>query len=173
MFTVKTGFTLVEILTAIIIVTILVAVVTPMYEKTIERSRLMEARTILQQLQEAKLLSMTKMGLKQFGSGSSPAGSNCLPGMEHLNVAYGASSAGYCFSTKYFTYSLIPSGSGTNSNGVCATDGEAVLYYYRPFGSKTETGESVFSCYGDKCEDIYGIASTSSAITCGCSCTGD
>ncbi len=77
------GFTLIELVTAIIIVVILVTMAVPLYEKTVERSRLAEARTILAKLQDAKLAAMDNMECRTYD----PEDSNC-PKMRHLNVAF-------------------------------------------------------------------------------------
>ncbi|MBO5910755.1 MAG: prepilin-type N-terminal cleavage/methylation domain-containing protein [Elusimicrobiaceae bacterium] len=124
----KNGFTLVEILTAVIIVAILTVMAMPLYEKTIERSRLAEARTIMNRLQEAKLAAMDNM---DCGSTYSATSSKC-PKMKHLNVAFVQNPGDYTFSTKDFTYSLK---STTSPNGICAKrlggdySGTTFLYY--------------------------------------------
>ncbi len=168
------GFTLIEILTAIIIVVVLVAMAAPLYEKTIERSHMGEARSLLMSMQDAKLWAMTKMNIDTFDT------STCLPQLPHLNVVYDEGNNGVSFTSKYFTYSLVPSGTGTNSNGVCAVrrGGDAagtIFYFYRPFGKKGESGDSFLLCndsdsgYANACEEIYGMPSTD-GLACSTSC---
>ena len=43
----KTGFTLVEILVAVMIMALLVTMAVPMYDRTVEKSRMAEARTLM------------------------------------------------------------------------------------------------------------------------------
>ncbi len=170
----RRGFTLIEILTAIIIVVILVVIAAPMYERTIERSNMAEARSLLVGLQDAKLLAMVNMHITAFSS------SECQPNLLHLNVVYDEGNSGISFATKLFTYSLAPSGTATNANGVCAIrrggDGTGtIFYYYRPFGKKGETGEATFACndsgssYSNACEKLYGMDNTN-GITCSTAC---
>ena len=151
----KRGFTLLEVLTAVVIVTILVAIATPLYEKTIERSRLAEARTVLSRLQEAKLYTMDNMGCTTYD----PRDAKC-PKLGHLNVSFASGVTDkYSFSTKDFSYSLSPSGS-VNANGVCAKrlgngDTAGTLFYY--YGLSGEAAP-VFACSGESCE-MYGFDS--------------
>ena len=159
----RRGFTLAELLTAVIIVTVLVVIAAPLYEKTIERSHLAEMRTVLTGLQEAKLFAMDKMEIEQYNA-SDPASRVT---MSHLNVAYAAGSGASSFSTRYFTYSLNPGGSDANSNGVCAkrSGGDAsgtIFYYYRDNGS----ADHDFVCKGAACENVYGLTNSTKNITC-------
>ncbi len=153
----NTGFTLVEILTAVVIVTILVAMAVPLYEKTIERSRLSEARTILAKLQDAKLRAMDNMGCTIYDYNAS----NC-PKLRHLDAAFAANSVGNAdivFSTKDFQYSLGIV--GAYPNGVCAKrlggDNAGVLFFYvsPEAGYPNVNG---FLCKGTLCEQ-YGLTS--------------
>ena len=159
------GFTLAEILTAVIIVTILVVMAVPLYEKTIERSRLAEARTIMNNLQTAKLEAMAAM---YCGETFNPTGENACPvRMKHLRMAVNeaaASAGGYTFSTDAFTYSISPTTSGYE-NGVCAKrkGGEnngVTFLHLQEDGSKTST----FLCHGTsgQCE-YYGLDDTTFA----------
>ena len=150
----KRGFTLVEILTAVIIVAILTVMAMPLYEKTIERSRLAEARTIMNRLQAAKLAAMENMGCDSYSSSSTQC-----PKLQHLNVAF-TTSTGTKFSTKDFTYSLV---SSTYPNGICAKrltgDYAGTIFAY--YGLRQDGGDAVFACKGTHCED-YGFDNTSS-----------
>lgn len=160
----RRGFTLAELLTAVIIVTVLVVIAAPLYEKTIERSHLAEVRQILTGLQEAKLFAMDKMEIDQYDASDNTKKVR----LEHLNVAYAAGSTGDSFNTRYFAYSLKPGGSDANSNGVCARrlGGDAIgtiFYYYRESGS----ADADFACKGTACEEIYGLTNAvSENITC-------
>lgn len=157
------GFTLVEILTAVVIVTILVTIAVPLYEKTMERSRLAEARTILAKLQDAKLNAMDNMGCTTYDKSTS----NC-PKLRHLSAAFAPSSVGtddIAFNTKGFQYSLAVS--GTYPNGVCAKrvggdyNGTTFFYVSPDAGYNTE---AIFQCQGDNCTQ-YGLEN-STGLTC-------
>lgn len=159
----KKGFTLVEILTAVVIVTILVTMAVPLYEKTIERSRLAEARTILAKLQDAKLDAMDNMGCTTYNKSKS----NC-PKLRHLGAAFAPASVGtddIAFNTKGFAYSLGVS--GTYPNGVCAKrvggdyDGTTFFYVSSDAGYNTDT---IFQCQGANCTQ-YGL-DASTGLTC-------
>ncbi|MBP5616883.1 MAG: prepilin-type N-terminal cleavage/methylation domain-containing protein [Elusimicrobiaceae bacterium] len=176
------GFTLAEILTAVIIVTILTLMAVPMYEKTIERSHLAEARTIMLKLQEAKLAAMDNMGCVlgyQSGSGNyCPAAKQ--PKLAHLGLAFtGGSTKNYSFQTKYFRYSIFPSGptGAANyrySNGVCAVrtggDNDGVMFIYMSDAAvRQDYHRAGFLCIDssgqNRCE-VYGMETTSGTFTC-------
>lgn len=152
------GFTLIEILTAIIIVTILVTLAVPLYEKTIERSHLAEARTILVKLQEAKLHTMDNMGCTTYDASKS----NC-PKIKHLNIGFvDVNNEGdTSFQTDDFYFSITPG--GVSSSAVCARrrkgDYVGTVFVY---DVANETNKMI--CQGDHCSD-YGL----SAVT-GVSC---
>ncbi len=159
----KRGFTLVEILTAVVIVTILVAIAVPLYEKTIERSRLAEARTVLNRLQDAKLHTMDNMGCTSYTPPSSADDLSPLcPLLKHLNIVFVDNNRdNYAFKTKDFKYSIYP-GNNAYRNGVCAqrlgtnasTQGVQFLYF-----GLTGEDDATFLCKDGavgKCES-YGL----------------
>ena len=96
------GFTLVEILVAVLIMIILVTMAMPMYERAIEKSRVAEVSIALKRLNEAKLRSMDNMGILVW----TPA----KYGFGTLDIENP--------SNNMFTYSLAPS---SFPNAVCAT----------------------------------------------------
>lgn len=163
----NTGFTLVEILTAVVIITILVAMAAPLYEKTIERSRMAEARTILAKLQDAKLFAMDNMGCFAYKKADS------CPTLRHLNVAFTPAAApNYSFDTDDFHYSLFPVNEEAESetpwweNAVCAKrkggDYKDTVFLYAAPGVVDANSVSVgsnqaaqFLCFGTHCTD-YG-----------------
>ena len=158
------GFTLVEILTAVIIVTILTVMAVPLYEKTIERSHLAEARTIMNRLQEAKLAAMDNMDCAEYEYGIFST-THC-PHMEHLGVVFmdektGQAATGRSFETKYFKYSLAGE-QNTFRNGICAKrlkgDYANTIFAYHQEGNTVE-----FKCKNqDGCLDCcesYGYSS--------------
>ena len=52
------GFTLIELLVVVLIIGILSSVALPQYTKTVEKSRMSEARSMLKSLREAYLLHL-------------------------------------------------------------------------------------------------------------------
>ncbi len=172
----KHGFTLAEILTAVIIVTILTLMAVPMYEKTIERSHLAEARTIMLKLQEAKLEAMDNMGCALDYEGGDGNPCHVRPKMAHLGVAFADTIGTYSFSTKYFTYSIYPSTTPSSKyrNGVCAKrvggDNNGVVFVYMSDAAIRKDGqEAGFFCIdstGNNRCDVYGMDSTSGTFTC-------
>ncbi len=167
----KKGFTLVEILTAVVIVAILTVMAVPLYEKTIERSRLAEAQTVLNRLQAAKIQAMDDMGCLTY------AANNKCPQLKHLRVQFknecSGSSSAYAFCSKAFKYSIKPS--GPYSNGVCAQrrggDYKDTIFYYLydefdQRGDIVNEPKAITKCYGTACED-YGFTAESGSISCG------
>lgn len=157
------GFTLIEILTAVLIITILVAMAMPLYEKTVERSRVAEARTVLAKLASAKQYTMDNMGCATFD----PANPSC-PQIKHLNIGYVSESTEYSsgtgFNTEHFYYSIAPIGA---LESVCAKrlrgdyQNTIFLYTLEPEDGKTPT----FQCIGDKCSE-YGMEPASLIVKC-------
>lgn len=106
--TAKAGFTLVELLVAVMIVVTLITMAVPMYEKTIEKSRIAEARTLIKKALESKLRVMDNLELDDF---------NNQFGFKNLDVGFVGTMNGSTLSTPEFTYSLKPT---SYPNGVCA-----------------------------------------------------
>ena len=66
----KKGFTLMEILVSVMILAILITMSVPMYERTVEKSRLAEVSTMLKRISESKLRTMDSMNITTFTNGS-------------------------------------------------------------------------------------------------------
>lgn len=171
----KKGFTLVEILVAVMIVALLVTMAVPMYEKTVEKSRMAEARTLMKKILESKLRTLDNMNRENYASG--------LFGFENLDLSIpcvDASSGerlsrctGNTIYTRDFKYTLVPNGTLSGSaatliNGVCAVrrkgDNAGVNFLY--LGElETNSSRDNFLCNngtsGGSCE-VYGLDSTSS-----------
>lgn len=109
------GFTLVEILVAVLIMTILITMSVPMYERTVEKSRLAEVSTLLKRLSEAKLRTMDSMNIDIYSYGDF--------GLNLLDIKMPQSDD--------FSYGLFPA---SYPNAVCAkrlrgdTSGTVFLY---------------------------------------------
>ena len=171
----KKGFTLVEILVAVMIVTLLVTMAVPMYDKTVEKSRMAEARTLMKKILESKLRTLDMMDKENYASG--------LFGFENLDVSIPCVNAstgarlsrctGETLYTKDFKYTILPSGSVSGSeakivNAVCAVrrkgDNAGVNFLY--LGElETNSDRESFLCNngssGGSC-DLYGLDSTAS-----------
>ena len=130
----KKGFTLVEILVAVMIVVLLVTMAVPLYEKTVEKSRMAEARTMLKKILDAKLRTLDNMETADYTSEKF--------GFKHLDISIPCAEndcSGASISTKDFTYTLLPTGtlsgsSATLANAVCAArrtgDNKGVNFLY-------------------------------------------
>ena len=187
----NTGFTLTEILTAVVIVTILVTMAVPLSEKTIERSRLAEARTIMAKLEDSKLQAMDQMGCLEATAASTrhytPSVGAC-PKLRHLGVGFADKFGSYlnnlAFDTDAWHYSIFPQNDGEEMeselpwfhDGVCARrrggDYQGTVFFYLAPGIKPGVDAkpvgAQFECYGTHCED-YGMSDSSSGamtITC-------
>ena len=151
------GFTLIELVTAIIIVVILVTMAVPLYEKTVERSRLAEARTILAKLQDAKLAAMDNMECRTYNSEDS----NC-PKMRHLNVAFADNQQELGFDTDAFHFSIAPRRAGSSwvANAVCARrlggDYNGTIFLYAAPGIRGDDAAARFDCVRGSCTN-YGL----------------
>lgn len=157
----KKGFTLAELLVAIMIVAMLAAMAVPMYEKAIEKSRLGEMRTVLAQIQASKERVLDSMEKASYTNG--------LFGFAHLDLSMTCQSGGtdtdnFC-QTKDFKYTISPTGTTPVAgvdviNGVCAArcggdnNNTAFLYIGRTY--VTDTSKSTIYCYGSKCSE-YGF----------------
>ena len=163
----KKGFTLVELLTAIIITGVLVAMAVPMYEKSVEKSRMAEVRVRLSKLFDAKMRVMSEWNMKNYDTTLTA---------ENLDVSFpcagGATCTGTSFSTDHFKYTLQPTGnapvslrdgtgvSGAIGNTVCAVrrtgdnQGMALLYV----GDLSNDATKRFFCHNGTsakgCENI-------------------
>lgn len=170
----KKGFTLVEILVAVMIVTLLVTMAVPMYDKTVEKSRMAEARTMMKKILEAKLRTLDSMDRDNYSNGA--FGFESLDvSIPCVNATTGAKlsrCAGDTIYTKDFKYTLLPTGTVPGSaakvvNAVCAVrrkgDNAGVNFLY--LGElETNSSRDNFLCNngssGGTC-DLYGLDSSS------------
>ena len=164
----KKGFTLPEILVAVMIVAILAVMAVPQYEKAVEKSRKAEVVATLKKLHESKMrmldtLEETAYQDGRFGIQNLDFGLPCTNSL--------GANATRC-ETKDFTYCLRPNISGSSStkekNAVCAIrnggdySGTAFIY----FGEEETDASNRFLCNGSQCH-IYGMTSGASI---GCTC---
>ena len=166
----RNGFTLVEILMAILIVGILVAMAVPMYEKTIEKSRIAEARSTLKRIHEAKRRVLDMQDTDTY--------STLNFGFENLDFTFDCSHGTstennhvVACSTKDFTFVLNPAGA-SNQNAVCAArrtgDNRGVNLLYK--GEDEVDADVRFLCNdgnvtGASC-DAFGLTSVGTTVWC-------
>ena len=104
------GFTLVEVLTVIIIMAVLATLAIPMYDKAVERSHVAEAQAVLKQMQESKMRLLDSMGKTSFTEGEDETP---LFGIRQLDMNMkcrndvAGLNAWEC-QTKDFRYTLLP-----------------------------------------------------------------
>ena len=132
----KKGFTLVEILVAVLIVGILVAMAAPMYEKTIEKSRVADVRVKLKRIYDSKMRIMDNMDLTEY-----PKTGEVPFGFENLDFDFECDSkettdAGHITrcTTKDFTFSIRVGSPYLEGLPVCASrnkgDNKGVNFTY-------------------------------------------
>lgn len=151
----KNGFTLMELLVAVIIMTMLITMAIPLYEKTVEKSRATEARALLKKITDSKQRLLLSMELDSWDTVPTAFSANSLD-VSTPGTANGTGAAA-TLTTKYFTYKFFPTGA---HNKVCASrksgDTAGVAFWYEP-GS----GGGTFTCTGEaeKCA-IYGMVAS-------------
>ena len=124
----KHGFTLIEVLTVVIIIGILVAVALPMYTRAIERSRAAEAMTAIKALND---------GIYAYYADKD----SCPNSFRKLLVSVpSVSEDGSGASSKYFEFSMTAAANvpGTGCPGVLATHQGGSYGYtlWNPYASK-------------------------------------
>lgn len=163
----KKGFTLIEILIAVLIMGVLVAMAAPMYERTVEKSRIAEARTMLKRIYDAKRRVLDNQEQTTYSAS--------LFGFENLDFTLpcpnGTTSSGghqVTCSSKDFKFVLNPTGA---ANAVCAVrrsgDNAGVNFLYR--GEEVAATSEKFLCHNggvtNGC-DHFGMDATSGSAWC-------
>lgn len=165
----RKGFTLVEILVAVMIVSILVTMAVPMYEKTIEKSRVAEARSMLKRIYDAKMRLMDELEINnyavQFGFENLDYTFQCKGGHMETNTH-----TTKC-ATKEFVYVINPTTDASDPahRYVCAArlggDNENVNFLY----GIDSAGDVFMQCndsgVSEGCE-AFGMSSTGSTSWC-------
>lgn len=159
----KKGFTLVEILMAVLILAVLVTMAFPLYEQAIEKSRISDARTTLKKLHESKMRIMDTLDKQtyntdMFGFENLDFSLPCTEGTQKNEEETHVISC----STKDFTYVINPTG---EPNGVCAVrrtgDYKGVNFLY--LGDLETDANKKFRCNnGPKWAscNVYGLTNT-------------
>ncbi len=164
------GFTLVEILIAILIMAVLVVMAVPMYEKAIEKSRIAQARVELKRIYDAKRrvqdnLERETYQTTDFGFENLDYSVACTS----TSVPEGQSHQTTC-ETDDFTFFLLPAGTN-NENFVCAVrrtgDYAGVNFLYK--GEEVSGDTEKFLCNNggvtNGCE-VYGLDATAGTAWC-------
>ena len=166
----KKGFTLPEILVAILIIAVLAVMAVPQYEKAVEKSRKAEVLATLKKLHESKMRMMDVVDMDVYADNHF--------GIRNLDFAIPCTNTLSASSTKCdtdaFTYCLRPNTTGSTKvkNAVCAIrragDYKDVAFIY--YGEGEPDADARFVCKGNtaKCS-VFGMSHTSSAPACSCS----
>lgn len=155
----KNGFTLMELLVAVVIMTMLITMAVPLYEKTVEKSRAAEARALLKKMSDSKQRLLVSMELDDWSTIPTAFTANSLDVSTPGNPA--GTGADAVLVTKYFAYKFFPAG---HVSDMCArrTSGDTadVSFWYSPRGTGGD-----FSCTGttEQCA-IYGMKSSGSTL---------
>lgn len=164
----KQGFTLVEILVAVLIVIVLVTMAAPMYEKAIEKSRIAEARATAKKLWDSKMRQLNSMDLEVYSSSDF--------GLENLDFSLPCETSSIhsghrvTCKTADFSFRINPEASGSSSsailNGICVyrlkgdQEGTTFLYVGDDASASEEEAYGKFWCHnnssGSSCE-AYGM----------------
>ena len=161
----KKGFTLPEILVAILIVTVLVVMAVPQYEKAVEKSRKAEVLSTLKKLHESKMRMMDTADITVYDDSF---------GFQNLDFSLPcknfSTSKQYKCEMKDFTYCLrLSTVNDKNKNSVCArrNAGDYANTDFIYYGEKESNPDLRFTCYGWGCS-VYGM-SQSVSVSCACS----
>lgn len=164
------GFTLVEILIAVLIMGILVTMAVPQYEKAVEKSRRTEVMTLLKRLYEAKMRVLGNMEQETYNTITPPFGFENLDFAIACQSTTSSNNHQITCSSQDWVYVLNPSGTG-NNNFVCAVrrkgDYKGVNFIYK--GDAVAVGSSNFLCNDGNVSsgcDVYGMVSTGSTAFC-------
>ena len=158
----KNGFTLMELLVAVVIMTMLITMAVPLYEKTVEKSRAAEARALLKKMSDSKQRLLVSMELDDWSTIPTAFTANSLD-VSTPGTPYGTG-ADARLHTKYFAYKFFPTGCVDDNMCMCArrTSGDTadVSFWYSPGGTGGD-----FSCTGttEQCA-IYGMKSSGSTL---------
>lgn len=156
----KNGFTLMELLVAVVIMTMLITMAVPLYEKTVEKSRAAEARALLKKMSDSKQRLLVSMELDNWSTIPTAFTANSLD-VSTPGTPYGTGAEARLH-TKYFAYRFFPAG---RVSDMCARrlsgDTAGVAFWYSPGG----TGGHFFCTGSNEQCAIYGMKA-SGAMPC-------
>lgn len=151
-----------ELLVAVVIMTMLITMAVPLYEKTVEKSRAAEARALLKKMSDSKQRLLVSMEMDDWSTIPTAFTANSLD-VSTPGTPYGTGAEARLH-TKYFAYKFFPTGCVDDNMCMCARrlsgDTAGVAFWYSPGG----TGGN-FSCTGttEQCA-IYGMKSSGSTL---------
>ncbi|MCI7044060.1 MAG: type II secretion system protein [Spirochaetes bacterium] len=153
----KNGFTLMELLVAVVIMTMLITMAVPLYEKTVEKSRAAEARALLKKMSDSKQRLLVSMELDDWSTIPTAFTANSLD-VSTPGTPYGTGAEARLH-TKYFAYRFFPAG---RVSDMCARrlsgDTAGVAFWYSPGG----TGGQFFCTGSNEQCAIYGMKASGS-----------
>ena len=153
----KNGFTLMELLVAVVIMTMLITMAVPLYEKTVEKSRAAEARALLKKMSDSKQRLLVSMELDDWSTIPTAFTANSLD-VSTPGTPYGTGAEARLH-TKYFAYRFFPAG---RISDMCARrlsgDTAGVAFWYSPGG----TGGQFFCTGSNEQCAIYGMKASGS-----------
>ncbi|MDE3277195.1 MAG: prepilin-type N-terminal cleavage/methylation domain-containing protein [Spirochaetota bacterium] len=153
----KNGFTLMELLVAVVIMTMLITMAVPLYEKTVEKSRAAEARALLKKMSDSKQRLLVSMELDDWSTIPTAFTANSLD-VSTPGTPYGTGAEARLH-TKYFAYRFFPAG---RVSDMCARrlsgDTAGVAFWYSPGG----TGGHFFCTGSNEQCAIYGMKASGS-----------
>lgn len=155
----KNGFTLMELLVAVVIMTMLITMAVPLYEKTVEKSRAAEARALLKKMSDSKQRLLVSMEMDDWSTIPTAFTANSLD-VSTPGTPYGTGAEARLH-TKYFAYRFFPAG---RVSDMCARrlsgDTAGVAFWYSPGG----TGGHFFCTGSNEQCAIYGMKSSGSTL---------
>ena len=153
----KNGFTLMELLVAVVIMTMLITMAVPLYEKTVEKSRAAEARALLKKMSDSKQRLLVSMEMDDWSTIPTAFTANSLD-VSTPGTPYGTGAEARLH-TKYFAYRFFPAG---RISDMCARrlsgDTAGVAFWYSPGG----TGGQFFCTGSNEQCAIYGMKASAS-----------
>ena len=153
----KNGFTLMELLVAVVIMTMLITMAVPLYEKTVEKSRAAEARALLKKMSDSKQRLLVSMEMDDWSTIPTAFTANSLD-VSTPDTPYGTGAEARLH-TKYFAYRFFPAG---RISDMCARrlsgDTAGVAFWYSPGG----TGGQFFCTGSNEQCAIYGMKASGS-----------
>lgn len=153
----KNGFTLMELLVAVVIMTMLITMAVPLYEKTVEKSRAAEARALLKKMSDSKQRLLVSMEMDDWSTIPTAFTANSLD-VSTPGTPYGTGAEARLH-TKYFAYKFFPAG---RISDMCARrlsgDTAGVAFWYSPGG----TGGQFFCTGSNEQCAIYGMKASGS-----------
>ena len=116
----KSGFTLVELLVVVMIISVLTSIDLPQYRRAMDRSKAAEAMQMLPPLFEARERWVIENQCSWSNGQIQDCNDNASLTAQKLDIESGGSTSGTTITTKYFTYKLID-GKPTNKNQACVS----------------------------------------------------